>query len=849
MKKLYRFAMFGRKSAGKTCFLAALSLKRIAHPGGLTATWVPEAPEADSKDPVIKEAYRRGKEALELARTEIGQGKNPPPSKLKIHRYRFDFGSAADKRMFSEELIDYSGELIDESTTRQEMAKSLRSLLCAVDGLIVLAEAPQPGHESDRLCDEFERLQQALALLSAEREQGKRDTAPRVPVALVMNKWDRRRCEGTKPADLGLQVAEFLNSSPEPAHKSLENYLYSAVAEGCFKTFAGSAFGQARLVNEIDAKTGASAEVECPTPSRPLPSFGMEDAFCWAAKTRDTIDLQDYEEKAERLAWASAFPSFFANAFNPFAANKVRSQGAQLASRFPKHSEQRQRAAGLAKKALRVTALRALSLGVFVFGAILASEGAYDTWQMRHTHAELARTDLTEAQLIRPKNSLDAYVKAPDYRHLIARAIYPRGEARQELQRLRERREDVLWEAVRAKEADVLEQIAPANYYLAQYPNGRFVVEATQIIHHGDVVRQQRLREQQRNEIDSYLTSLDAKTKQLAKSPELSKKDVQQLANDLDAIPHSDDIRTEAQRQLIVDLGVARGALYNRVEREENEKGFFSYLKNLEIVSAAGLAEKLGKDPKYTDAMMETVRSTFATLATQRNWTEIRSKCSDINKAWRTKKLLSPQEKDELTRWINMCNRGEDRDLYALVRKFKNADRCRDYLESQIPSECRTMTPEVEEYKKHLEAIGGVLPLKIELTSIYVGKHDGYARNGIGCKVRINDRRHYEGGGLQWAAESIQPIPPEKGRSTDESTYDSSLKDDVKVEITITGTTRGGDKEDLGSIIWVNPMRDLRDTEIVLPVTKYCKTSCKAKLKIFGGIPDEPLLPSYRESQ
>jgi len=38
--KIYRFALFGRRNAGKTCILAALAMERLANPKQFACTWI-----------------------------------------------------------------------------------------------------------------------------------------------------------------------------------------------------------------------------------------------------------------------------------------------------------------------------------------------------------------------------------------------------------------------------------------------------------------------------------------------------------------------------------------------------------------------------------------------------------------------------------------------------------------------------------------------------------------------------------------------------------------------------------------------------------------------------------------
>jgi len=155
-QKAYRFAVYGRAASGKTCILAALAMKCIAHPSKYTSTWILEPanipkPQGDPETWDIKEpasAYHLGKMWLEKAIERLTLGELPPPNPNRGEplRYLYHF-TTPDHRTYPIELIDYSGELIDPAISNDEMAKRLREHLRTMDGILVLAEVPHPRDE------------------------------------------------------------------------------------------------------------------------------------------------------------------------------------------------------------------------------------------------------------------------------------------------------------------------------------------------------------------------------------------------------------------------------------------------------------------------------------------------------------------------------------------------------------------------------------------------------------------------------------------------------------------------------------------------------------------------------
>jgi hypothetical protein len=304
--KVYRFALYGRPSSGKTCYLAALAMDHGAHPDGLTCEWVKKTREYprpagewttwDSSDPSA--TFHLGTRWLEESIEKLKQGDVPAGTDPnQIYRFMYDF-TTPEHVTYRVELIDYSGELVRPDITGNKLAELLLQHFSTTDGVLVLAEVPHPERDAEPLAEQLHLLKQAFALLRGEMQDG---PAIAAPVALLLNKWDRRLGQaGTDASAREAEVQPFLDGRPQPAHRSLVDTLRNSVTEGNFKAFPVSAFGTHELATLADPK-GKLRQVERPRRINPLPSFGLEDPFVWAVGRRDLIDLEQFADKASRL--------------------------------------------------------------------------------------------------------------------------------------------------------------------------------------------------------------------------------------------------------------------------------------------------------------------------------------------------------------------------------------------------------------------------------------------------------------------------------------------------------------------------------------------------------------------
>ncbi|HQZ30177.1 MAG TPA: hypothetical protein PK648_18670, partial [Verrucomicrobiales bacterium] len=263
----FRIALFGRRSAGKTCFLTAINMPRIAHSEGLSCNLKP----FEKKE---HESFRKGWARIQESTQRIESGASPlatPTGDLLAFHLRV---GAPGCGISDVEMIDYSGELLD-SAESNTLADALMQHLRASDAVVVLAEYPSATSDVGNIPDELNRLGQAFNCL--------KDSCPKLPVAFVVNKWDRNPLFHENDRTLVEQtrhLLEFLSADPPPFHHTLRDHIRNATGERV-REFPVSVFGNSRN-EEYEDESGEKRFREVPVMREgQLDSFGLEDAIFW----------------------------------------------------------------------------------------------------------------------------------------------------------------------------------------------------------------------------------------------------------------------------------------------------------------------------------------------------------------------------------------------------------------------------------------------------------------------------------------------------------------------------------------------------------------------------------------
>lgn len=834
-QKAYRFAVYGRAASGKTCILAALAMKCVAHPSKFTSTWVLEPagipkPQGEPETWDVGDqasAFYLGKIWLEKAIERLVRGELPPPNPNRAEplRYLYHF-TTPSHRTYPVELIDYSGELIDPSLSNDEMAKRLREHLNSMDGILVLAEVPRPEDETSLpLSAELHKLEQAFAILKNENQQG---PTLDLPLALLFNKWDRRSSlRYTTPENEYLELHRFLEKKPEPPHKALVDALKNSITEDNFQIFPVSAFGEHEFARGAD-----NVVIERPKSVSPLQSFGLEDGFIWAAQRRDTIDISRFREQVtKKSAWC-----FLKNASIVFSLPLI-NKGRVLAQRFPEKSPERIKIQhALRRYFLTITANALCFLGI-LFSLFSLGEGLADNFKYRAILSAKSDPQATLQKLKGDEAWLESYYRAPFYRHLLSRLLVMNSaEAMATLRSFRDRREEMQWRPV-AEATDDLLRVELARKYLQQFgENGVHTDLANTIITAGEQTKKY-LGNQ--NYVANIATAFEAALLKGATSEEELEKLYQQLLTlpfaeavtaDLDAQQKKILTRITTEKiKLAKDKGKETWLIYRDQYLEAMREGDIiqagEFLNRmLDQAVAKEETEKLAGDFKkravseLTDHINEKSR--------QKLWDQARNILQQALDSQQLVAHLSAPQLKELQNQHEALDIAEDRDLYGQVVKYKDQERITQYLKY---APLQKMAPSVSRYQLHLSRLTNPLELKLVLNNISWAE---------GCRdsdllVTFNGKTIIEKTDLSL---------PEGGVSSQigSAKLRGKLSDLAKIYAKVSCSSWWS--EDTGEVNWEGTVGALNGLRLKLDSKDAAERTITFTL---SGLPEEPMLPAW----
>ncbi len=308
--KLYRIAVLGGREAGKTCMFAALSMPRMSRNDDATCTRILHLQEPATqpwqKTPEDKEAenaFQMGKCLLDEGEVIDGvyrsgaidsllQGKVPRATSNDTvdARIVFKFVSPLRKSAILE-TVDYAGEFASPDMAAKEQAQRIRDIMQKSHGLIVLAQVPMPGGDYDKEVAAIDQMAKAFSMLQLGGS---------IPIALVVNKWDRMDAFGAAPTthdEECKRLSEYVASDKGQHLKGLVDALHHTVGKDNFCMFPVSALGQCEISG--DKKN----QIERPRQNLPLQSFGLEDPFFWLMDRVDAISVREYESDVKTMSF------------------------------------------------------------------------------------------------------------------------------------------------------------------------------------------------------------------------------------------------------------------------------------------------------------------------------------------------------------------------------------------------------------------------------------------------------------------------------------------------------------------------------------------------------------------
>ncbi|MEN8136376.1 MAG: hypothetical protein ABFS18_12715 [Thermodesulfobacteriota bacterium] len=834
-QKSYRFAVYGRAASGKTCILAALAMKCVAHSSKFTSTWILESDDMPKPQGAPEtwdvwdhaSAFHLGKIWLEKAIERLSRGELPPPNPNRAEplRYLYHF-TTPNYRTYPVELIDYSGELIDPSISNDEMAKRLREHLSSMDGLLVLAETPRSDdEESQSLTGELLKLEQAFAILKNENREG---PTLDIPLALLINKWDRRSpLRYTTPENEYRELHRFLEKKPEPPHKALVDALKYSVTKDNFQIFPVSAFGEHELTRSTD-----DAIIERPKLVSPMQSFGLEDGFIWAAQRRDTIDINRFiEQVSKKSGWC-----FLKNATIFLSLPLIRT-GRALAKRFPKKSPEQKRIKKILKQYFLTITANALCFLAILFSIFSVGEGIYDNFRYRSILSTKSDPQATLQNLKDDEDWLASYYRAPFYRHVISRLVVMESdEAMATLRSFRDRREEMLWRPVE-EASDDLVWVERAKKYLLQIgENGIYTDLAKSIV--AEAAQAKKYLENQ-----IYFTNIATTFESALLKGAQSEEDLENLYQQLRTLPFSEAVTAELygqQKKLLARIAVEKIKLAKDKGKEKwliNRDQYLEAMRQGDIVTAVkflnrmqGQAVARDETEKFAVDFQKRAVSEFKNRINEKSrkklWDQARNILQRALDNQALVEQLGARQLKQLQNMHGLLDIGEDKELFAQVVKYKDQEHITQYLKY---GPLQKMARSVSRYQQHLNRLANPMDLKLVFDNISWGRG---CRNGD-LFVTFNGKTIIEKAGFSL---------PKGGVSSKlgSTRFRAKLSDIAKVYVKVSCSSFWS--KNTGEANWEGAVGTLHGRRLKLDRKDAADSSITFTL---SGLPEEPVLPVW----
>ncbi len=331
----------------------------------------------------------------------------------------------------------------------------------------------------------------------------------RLPVAMLLNKWDRTGLpftplvthddppggetpaehesprDGEEEIDGGTDVRVVEDwLAAHPYHQELANVLSNGVSEKSgggdgtknFAVFPVSALGRCETVEEVI--DGDAVKIERPITVKPLASRGLEDAIVWAARRHDELAVEDLERETGNLSYWRPSPLFGTDA-------ALLKRAVGLRRTVPNRAR-RQRIRDARGLVFLKTFTQAATAVAAVVSVWIAGEALWDRSTLAADRTLVADREAAPAAVREAEDRLIAFADAGPLRHVALKFPFnPWGVSDDDLtgpvEAGRAERERRAWATVLAAE-DVDKRAARAEVYLAGYPNGGNVEEAKQIV-------------------------------------------------------------------------------------------------------------------------------------------------------------------------------------------------------------------------------------------------------------------------------------------------------------------------------------------------------------------------------
>lgn len=850
---IFKFALFGIRGSGKTCILSALALPRYSNPKGYTCTWIENLSEVKSSigssdKNIIENSFIEGSNWLRKAKSTIKNGDIPAPNANRdVMRFLFEFGSKENGRI-SVELIDYSGELLLAS--RNELTKKLWDIMQNCDGLLVLAEVPQPGLKSGEQAESLNNLSEAFASLIKERDSKSKQEWP---IALLFNKWDRKLNDASNENPGREAIDNFLAEVPEPPHKSLVNKVSNFIGDENLMCFPVSAFG-----SHVVRQDGS----EVPKfDGQMLKTINLEDGFIWIAERSKILNVKMLKNASEKASWwfphqmvlgrtpaADAFQrSAIKNLICGISVFSGISSTWNLMKKLPDKSEENKQANNI----LKLFALKAGSQVLVGFLIFVLSIQMFEIWMdgivVREIKVRRENPSTDEKVLEKDEKWLTDYYASTNYRHFLSKIfVLTKNQSKTMAIESAKKRDESAYRKIENAKEDT-DKVILAQDYIKAFPTGGFIETVQVIVTKAETKKNQNLNM-------SYLENLKLTITLFPDDLNITSNSVQDLKNLLEKIntlPHPDYVLEEHKieqgklRKLVEAKQIKISNIIARMELEKFRQEYNDLMNKENITDAAKLIMSHKEDE--VDKLKDDFRSKCPDIIKKNVISNL--KLDNFIKARRMLKdvgdlniniLLNAEQIMALKNLEKEIDNGEDKYFYDQVIKYKNKDRIDNYLTN---APLKTMKKDVENYKTYLDKRTGEVEVTIECRRIewgekFYGNVYNY-RNDI--EVIVNGRHII-------AANKISSKPNESSAGIGSNKIKLYLEKNIDVKIIVT-TSYGAlwdSKMDGGKGEWSGKYTELQNSKTLDLIPQDNSFKNRATI-VLSGVDPEPSLPPWKE--
>ncbi len=473
-EKLYRVAVLGGRDSGKTCLFAALGMPRVPRADGATCTRILHlrAPQLEPwaktpEDTAAEISFQTGKVLLDTGETVDGihipgaidrllQGNVPLATRSDKVDARLVFKLTSPGRLPAMlESVDYAGEFASPSMAAEEQAQRIHDILQDSHGLIVLAQVPLPGGDHDVDVVAIDQAAKTFALLHLGRA---------IPIAMVVNKWDRREefdAAATSHAEQCRALREYVESDEGRHLKALADALRNTAGEENFTMLPASALGKCEIVDGI----------ERPRQNLPLQSFGLEDPFLWLIDRVDALVALKHQQDTNDVAplpWAVLWGR---------EARRLRAVQTRLLRGDISNKEELPRVKRAGRKLAFKRFLAKCQLAVLAAAAVLVAEYLASG---RQIHAAYSALNKDNRRPIHDMSEYDAshsavaqfppYVDLPKYRHCLLALRLGRGEVSDAIREAEKRQISYLNGVIDSANSDLRVRVHAADNLRENHP-------------------------------------------------------------------------------------------------------------------------------------------------------------------------------------------------------------------------------------------------------------------------------------------------------------------------------------------------------------------------------------------